>query len=263
MDLRKSKYIIPNSFTLTSVFLGLLAVIWAAGGHDGDMKKAAVAIVIAMLADMMDGRVARLTKTQSNFGVQMDSLADAISFGLVPAAVAGLYGVKDIVLGGVPVGIVAMFVYLAAGVMRLARFNITAGIPGKATGNFEGLPIPGGAGAVATLIWVSQDLALPRMETAVFLTLLMPVLGILMISRIRYVSFKHVKWGWYKRAAALLTATTLVLVAIKTQMSLVLFGVATLYAASGPCQAGLRLVSRLRGCPEDITEQDNGIAEDQ
>lgn len=256
MDLRKSKYIIPNSFTLTSAFLGLMAIIWAAGGTDGDMKRAAVAIIIAMLADMMDGRVARLTKTQSKFGVQMDSLADAISFGVAPAAVAYLYGVGSISWGQVPVGLISVFIYMAAGVMRLARFNVTAEVNTKTTGYFEGLPIPGGAAAVATFLWVSQDLGIPRVETSVLLTLSMPILGILMISRVPYLSFKHVKWGWSKRAAVLLLATLLVLIAIKTKASFVLLGIAVCYITICPILAGVHIFAKKHSVTDELTDEE-------
>ena len=254
MDLRKSKYIIPNSFTLTSAFLGLMAVIWAAGGTDGDMKKAVVAIVIAMLADTMDGKMARLTNTQSRFGVQMDSLADAISFGLAPAAVAYLYGVGQVTWGGVPVGLIGVFIYMAAGIMRLARFNLGAETNKKPAKFFEGLPIPGGAGAVATFLWVSLDLGMPRAETAVILTLVMPLLGILMISRVPYISLKHVKWAWYKRAGAVLAATVLILIAIKTKTSFVLLSVAVLYIVFCPLRAGVGLFAHKLSGPD--TEED-------
>jgi len=242
MDLRKSKYIIPNLFTLTSAFLGLMAILWAATGTDIGMKRAAIAIVIAMLADMMDGRVARLTKTESSFGVQMDSLADAISFGVAPAAVAYLYGLDKVVWGAVPLGLIAVFVYMATGVMRLARFNITAGIKSKPSQFFEGLPIPGGAAVVATLLWVSADLDLPRADISIILAIAMPVLGLFMISRIKYISLKHVKWGWYKRAMAMLTATAMVVLAVVTKASFVLLGISVLYAFFCPVLNGFMFV---------------------
>lgn len=244
MDLRKSKYIIPNLFTLTSAFMGLLAILWAATGTDLNMKRAAIAIVIAMLADMMDGRVARLTKTESNFGVQMDSLADAISFGVAPAAVAYLYGLNQIVWGEIPIGMVAVFVYMATGIMRLARFNITAGAASKPSQYFEGLPIPGGAAVVATLLWVSSDLGLARADISVILAITMPILGLLMVSRVRFISLKHVKWGWYKRAMALLAATSLVVLAVITKASFVLLGISVLYAFFCPIMNGFIFVKK-------------------
>ncbi len=259
MDLRKSKYIIPNLFTLTSAFLGLMAILWAATGNIADMQRAAIAIVIAMIADMMDGRVARLTKTQSSFGVQMDSLADAISFGVAPAAVAYMYGVGDVWWGGVPVGLIGVFVYMASGVMRLARFNITAGKASVPSKYFEGLPIPGGAAVVATMLWVATDLGLPAGDVSVLLAILMPVLGLLMVSRIRYLSFKHVKWGWSQRALVVLLATLLVVIAVRTKASFVLLGVSILYAFVCPLQDGVSFVHN-RG--RDLSSDEDSLDTD-
>jgi len=246
MDLRKSKYIIPNLFTLTSAFLGLMAILWAASGTDLNMKKAAIAIVIAMVADMMDGRVARLTKTESSFGVQMDSLADAISFGVAPAAVAYLYGLDKIIWHGTPVGLIAVFIYMATGVMRLARFNITAEKQKTPSRHFEGLPIPGGAAVVATLLWVSSDLGISRPAISLILAVMMPLIGMLMISRIKYISLKHVKWGWSTRALAMLLATTLVLLAVITKTSFVLLSISVLYAFFCPILNGFQFVRERR-----------------
>ena len=246
MDLQRSRYILPNLFTLTNAGLGLIALWWALKGDEWHLKAAAVAIVSAMLADMMDGRVARMTKTQSRFGVQLDSLADAVSFGVVPGVLSLAYGIDNLDLGWVPLGIISAMVFLFGGLLRLARFNVTAE-NGKSSPFFEGLPIPGAAAVVVTTIWVSLDLSIPRERIYPLLVGLLVILGFLMVSRVRYYSFKDLKAGWEIRAAMLIVGTVAVLAGVLTKASYVFLGFALFYALLGPLKEFRSLMQRALG----------------
>ncbi len=234
MDIRKSKYIFPNLFTLTNAFLGFLSITWAAQKDSWHLKAAAVAILMAMLADMMDGRIARLTRTQSRFGVQLDSLSDALSFGMAPAVLAYMYGLGDLEWAGMSIGTIAGAIYLFGGILRLARFNVTAEKKKKPSAFFEGMPIPAAAAILVTFIWATLDLDLPTTATLPFLIAGMPILGLLMISRVRYYSFKDLKAGLTPRIILLLIGTFSVVMAIYTKASYVFFVLAISYGLIGP-----------------------------
>lgn len=149
MRLGKVLFVFPTLFTLTSVFLGILSIISSA---EGKFPLAALSIVFSILFDSMDGRVARLTRTQSKFGVQIDSLADVVSFGVAPAILVYLFLLKDrLVVGQTDIGVAVAFLYVAAGAIRLARYNVEAGTA-RSPRLFSGLPIPGAAGTLAGLV---------------------------------------------------------------------------------------------------------------
>jgi len=183
MRLSRALFVLPTLFTLTSVFLGLVSVISAA---QGGFRLSALSILFAIVFDSIDGRVARLTRTQSKFGIQIDSLADVVSFGVAPAALVYLALLKErLVMGPVDLGLLAAFVYLAAGAVRLARYNVDAGRkPGRVKSFFTGLPIPAGAGCLAGMILglvrEGRDL------TAGAAALMMFLMGLLMVSTVKY-----------------------------------------------------------------------------
>src|SRR3954471_20338909 len=154
---RKGIYILPNLFTLAALFGGFYGIVMA---MDGRFDQAAVGIFCAMVLDSLDGRVARMTNTQSAFGEQMDSLSDMVSFGAAPALVAYTWSLKDLGRWGW----IAAFVYCACAMMRLARFNVNTGVVDKRY--FQGLPSPAAAALLAGFIWLMTDAGVQGYEVA-------------------------------------------------------------------------------------------------
>jgi CDP-diacylglycerol--serine O-phosphatidyltransferase len=143
-------FVLPNLFTVTSIAFGVYSMILASGAHGNpeDIKRAAIAIIFAIICDMVDGRVARLTKTQSEFGVQLDSLADLVSFGAAPAILLYHWGLSELGI----VGIGAAILYTICGALRLARFNVMATNHKGVMKFFTGMPIPAAAGFAASMV---------------------------------------------------------------------------------------------------------------
>ena len=179
---RRGAYIVPSLFTTANLLCGYLAVIRSL---QGEYEWAAVALFIAALLDRVDGWVARLTGTSSDFGVQLDSIADVISFGMAPAVLVYTWA-----LAGLPrPWSLAPFLYLAAGAVRLARFNIQA--PGQDKRWFVGLPIPAAACALASCVFYSPARVTDPLAAGL-VALLVATLSILMVSKVRYRSFKEI-----------------------------------------------------------------------
>lgn len=218
-------YLLPNLMTTSALFAGFYAIIAA---MNKQFEAAAIAIFIAMLLDGMDGRIARLTNTQSDFGVQYDSLSDLISFGLAPALVAYQWALFD--LG--KLGWLAAFVYAASTALRLARFNTQASSFDKRF--FQGLPSPAAAAVLAGLIWLGTRYELIGNIAVTIICLVLCVsVGILMVSNVRYHSFKELDLkGRRPFMVGLIIVSIFVLVAIEPP--LVLFLLALLYMLSGP-----------------------------
>ena len=179
---RKGIYLLPNLLTTGALFGGFYAVL---SGFSGNFEIAAIAIFVAMVFDGLDGRVARMTNTQSDFGVQYDSLSDMVSFGIAPAIVVYGWGLTG--LG--KVGIAAAFVYASCAALRLARFNVQSSVnSGKF---FIGLPSPAAAALIAGFVWSAYSLQ-PSWFISAFTALLTAVAGLLMVSNFKYPSFKHI-----------------------------------------------------------------------
>lgn len=221
---RRGIYLLPNLFTTACLFAGFYAVVAAMNSR---FEAAAVAIFIAMIMDGLDGRVARLTNTQSDFGAQYDSLADMVSFGLAPSLVIYMYALTG--LG--KLGWLAAFIYTACAALRLARFNTQVGVADKRY--FQGLASPAAAAVTAGLVWVSNDYKVDANLMALPACALTIMIGLLMVSNIRYRSFKdldlkgRVPFFW-------VLMVMLIFVAISIDPPRVLFGVFFLYALSGP-----------------------------
>ena len=195
VKLRKLMFVLPNLFTVTSIFCGFYALTLCAGeATPSQLYQAAIAIFFAMFFDGFDGRVARLTKTQSQFGVELDSLADAISFGIVPAMLVYKWALS-------PLGFLGMFIafaYAACGALRLARFNVIAQRQphGGASAFFVGLPIPFAAFGIVTLVlahYAMTDGAPLGAAAQVPIAAAVVLLSLLMVSTVRYRTFKHVR----------------------------------------------------------------------
>ncbi len=227
---RKGIYLLPNLFTTGALFAGYYSII---AGIQGKFEMAAFCIFIAALLDALDGRVARLTNTQSEFGEQYDSLSDLVSFGVAPSLLMfnwSLYYLNTVhpVLG--KLGWLAAFIYAVSGALRLARFNTQIGVADKAY--FQGLPSPAAAAVLSSFVWVCVELELNGTDLKYIALPLTVIVGLLMVSRIRYYSFKtipfreNVSFIWI-----LILVFIFVLLALKTAW--VLFVVFTGYALSG------------------------------
>ena len=196
LDLRKTLFILPNLITLSSVFCGFDSLRTSASAQgEEDFYKAALLIVFAMLFDMLDGRVARMTKTQSAFGLQIDSLADVVSFGAAPALLVYEWTLKRLQLPG----LIVSFLFVACGAVRLARFNVLSmgenGKPTKPSKYIVGLPIPGAAGILVAIIVANHAVAgaIGRPEYSWGILAVTALLSFFMVSTIRFRSFKEVK----------------------------------------------------------------------
>jgi CDP-diacylglycerol--serine O-phosphatidyltransferase len=178
---RRGIYILPSLFTTASLFAGFYAIVQA---MNGNFEYAPLAIFISMVMDALDGRVARLTHTESDFGAQYDSIVDMVSFGLAPSLI-----MYEWTLSGMgKLGWLAAFIYTAGAGLRLARFNVQVGIADKRY--FRGLPSPAAAALVMGLIWVLQSNGVPGKEISIGALLVTVFAGVLMVSNIRYRSFK-------------------------------------------------------------------------
>jgi len=220
---RKGIYLLPNLFTTAALFSGFYAII---SGMNGKFEDAAVAIFVAMVMDGLDGRVARLTNTQSKFGEQYDSLSDMVSFGVAPALVMFEWALVD--LG--KWGWAAAFCYTACAALRLARFN--AQIDQVDKGVFVGLNSPSAAALVAGAVWVGHSSGVP-LELAVLLALLTALVGLLMVSNFSYNSFKGIDLKGRVPFFKMLLVILLFAV-ISVNPPLVLLLLFTVYGFSGP-----------------------------
>jgi len=218
-------FLLPNLFTTAALFAGFYGIVAAINDR---FAAAAAAIFIAMLLDGMDGRIARMTNTQSAFGAEYDSLADMVSFGLTPALVAYEWVLQS--LG--KLGWLAAFVYTSAAALRLARFNTQIGNADKRY--FQGLPSPAAAALIAGLVWVGHDYEMRAVGGTTIVALALTIAAaLLMVSNIRFYSFKEIDFRGRVPFVALL-AVVLAFVFISLDPGSVLFGLFFTYAASGP-----------------------------
>ena len=243
-------YLLPNLFTTGCLFSGFYAIVAAI---DGNYERAGFAVFAAMLFDTLDGRVARLTRTESAFGKEYDSLADMVSFGVAPAIVAYQWGVVRLYEYGQVwgrVGWLAAFFYAACAALRLARFNTRSSADKRF---FEGLPSPSAAAIVSAFIWSSSEWRGPGLPGLIVAALVTASAGFLMVSSFGYNSFKQLNAeGPVRFATMLLVLLGFVLIALYPPTALLaIFGT---YALSGPL---FWLLKRLRrGQRRDSQEAD-------
>jgi CDP-diacylglycerol--serine O-phosphatidyltransferase len=216
VDFRKTYYVLPNLFTLSSVFCGFISISLSASGVGGtDLYQAALAICFGFFFDTADGRVARLTKTQTDLGRDLDSLADLVTFGVAPGLLVYKWGLTS--FGRMGIFVAGLFV--CAGAMRLARFNVLsrredAGgqkAPGKYT---LGLTIPASASVVVLMVMVSHNAGPYRRISESFAAAVVLVLSYLMVSRVKFRSFKDVRLTKRTVGLALLIVGCIALVAL-------------------------------------------------
>ena len=217
-------YLLPNLITTASLFAGFYAIVAAI---DGRYLAAAWAIFVALILDGLDGRIARMTHSTSSFGVQYDSLADLVAFGVAPALLVYLWALKP--FG--KFGWVAAFLFVVCGALRLARFNVQTGSMDPRF--FNGFPIPAAAMVIATVIAFYHEIGEWAQEKHKYILVMIYVLSFLMVSNIKYFSFKKVEL-FKRHPFQTLVAAVLLFVAVAMAPELMGFPLMCLYAASGP-----------------------------
>lgn len=245
-------YLLPNLLTTGAMFFGFYAIV---AGIQGHFSAAAIAVFVAAVLDGMDGRVARLTGTQTDFGVQYDSLSDLVSFGLAPALVMytwSLSVLRDFGPLWGKVGWAVAFIYAACGALRLARFNTQAGVADKRY--FQGLASPAAAGLLMSFMWAMERAGIDGASVCFAALALTLVAGLLMVSRVRYFSFKS--WPRHDRVPFLwVIVALLILVLLAIDTADVLFVIALVYVVSGPVMTAMgRAAHRRRVRRGDDTE---------
>jgi len=220
----KGIYLLPNLFTTGALFFGFYAVVASMNGH---FEKAAIAIFVAMILDGLDGRVARMTNTQSEFGAEYDSLADMVSFGVAPALIAFSWSLQS--LG--QVGWIAAFIYVAGAALRLARFNTQIDTADK--NYFTGLASPAAAAIVAGTLWALSEYGVSGPDVAVLMSVVVGTAGLLMVSNVQYHSFKGIDLKGKVPFVAML-AIVAVFAVISLDPPTILLGVFLIYGSSGP-----------------------------
>lgn len=222
--LSRGIYVLPNLLTVSSLFAGFYAIVAALKGF---YTYAAISIFVAMVMDGLDGRVARMTNTMTKFGAELDSLTDMVSFGVAPAIVLYSWSLES--LG--KVGWLAAFIYVVAVALRLARFNTQIGKADKKY--FQGISSTAGAGFMASIVWIGQDLDISPHALSILLAFITVITGALMVSNIRYSSFKDVDLKKHVSFVVMLIVV-LAVVLISIEPAIVLFALFSLYLLSGP-----------------------------
>jgi len=226
---KRGIYLLPSIFTTFALFAGFYSIV---ASINGDYTLAAISIMVAMLWDTLDGRVARLTNTQSAFGAEYDSLSDLVSFGVAPALLVYLWSLSD--LGRI--GWLAAFIYLACAALRLARFNTQVGVTDKRY--FQGLSSPASAGVIASMIWLKfwnfEYLDFGVVSLSYYIGVSITILcGLLMVSNVRYFSFKEFESS-EKASFRFLLFTVLGFILLLYKPNVVLFTGFFIYMISGP-----------------------------
>ncbi|MDH5217468.1 MAG: CDP-diacylglycerol--serine O-phosphatidyltransferase [Gammaproteobacteria bacterium] len=243
---RRGIYLLPNLFTTGCLFGGFFSIIYAINGK---FEMAAIAIFIAMILDGLDGRVARLTNTQSEFGVQYDSLADMVSFGVAPGILMYQWALTDIG----KLGWLGAFMYTAGAALRLARFNTQAASSDKRF--FQGLPSPAAAAMVAGAVWVGADMAIDGKDIPILAWLVTVSAGLLMVSNFRYYSFKELDLRGKVPFVAMLFVV-LVFVFVSIDPPQVLFLIFMAFGFSGPVLTMVLLRKKRKERRQGLQEDD-------
>ena len=233
---RKGIYVLPNLLTLVALFGGFYAIVMAVNAR---FDQAALGVFFALVFDSLDGRVARMTNTQSAFGAQMDSLSDMVSFGAAPALVAYMWALKDLGRWGW----IAAFVYCACAALRLARFNVNTAVVDKRF--FQGLPSPAAAALVMGFIWLVNDQGVSGTDVHWSTFVLTLYAGLTMVTNLPFYSFKTVN---LKRSVpfAVIVLVALGIAAINIDPPIMIFGLFVVYGLSGYVLYGYRRVKGLQ-----------------
>ena len=254
LNLRKTLFILPNLITMSAIFCGFDSIRLsaqadgAAGSGEDDFHRAALLIVFSMFFDMMDGRVARMTKTQSAFGLQIDSLADIVSFGVAPAMLVYEWSLKRLGL----LGLAISFAFCACAAIRLARFNVltmgSEGKPSKPSKYFLGLPTPGAAGILVSIIVANHAVsgAIGRPEYVFAILGVTAVLSFLMVSNVEFRSFKDVKLNLRTALFVAFAVGSSAIISTQMKPAFVLVWLLGFYVLMGIFETLWRLPSRIR-----------------
>jgi CDP-diacylglycerol---serine O-phosphatidyltransferase len=236
---RRGIYLLPNLFTTAALFAGFYAIVQA---MNVNFDQAAVAIFVAMVLDGLDGRVARLTRTQSAFGAEYDSLSDMVCFGAAPALVIYEWSLR----GMGKLGWIAAFVYVAGAALRLARFNTLLEVADKRW--FLGIPSPSAAALVAGFVWIMDDYGVDADSVRWWAFAVTLFAGLTMVSNLKYYSFKTIN---LKKSVPFLAIFLIVLflALLSYQPAIVLFGAFVAYAISGFAVSGWMMLRRRRASP--------------
>ena len=229
-QLKKGIFILPNIFTSLNLFCGFYSII---SSIKGDFTAAAWAILVAGIFDLLDGKIARATNTTSKFGVEYDSLADLISFGLAPGLMIYLWALKPMDILGRTAWLAA-FLFLACGALRLARFNTNVGT--TSSDYFTGLPIPTAAGMNAAIVLICTRLNFSGTALNILVLVMLYVLSFLMVSTIKYNSFKKAEL-FTRMNFNILVAVILVIIFVAAEPEIALFSIGITYILSGPVTA--------------------------
>ncbi len=238
---RRGFYLLPNLLTSAALFSGFYAIIAA---FQGNHQRAAIGILIAGVFDGLDGRVARLTKTTSRFGIEYDSLSDLIAFGVAPGLLAYSWGLQ----GYGRLGWIAAFLYVGTTALRLARFNsLSTSSSDKAY--FLGLPCPSAAAMVASSVLICHHFGLYGPVQSVFVLAMIYVLSFLMVSTVRYFSFKEFPW-FQRHPFSSMVGVILAIAVIAIEPKVTLFIMVSAYVMSGPAVVSIRFfknhIARIR-----------------
>jgi CDP-diacylglycerol---serine O-phosphatidyltransferase len=256
VNLRKSLFILPNLFTLSSVFCGLYAIILCASGRGDDFYRASLLIIFAMFFDTIDGRVARLTRTQSAFGLQLDSLADVIAFGAAPAVLVYRWALEPLGL----IAVVACFTFTACGAIRLARFNVlsmsTAGAPKKPDKYILGLPTPGAAGILVSLVAANHAVSGGLAGTPVPILIVVIALAFFMVSTIRFRSLKDLRMSWRTMLLVGFALGSSIVLALQLHIAFALGWLLVSYVAIGLVESILSVTRRVARARSQREEED-------
>lgn len=246
----RSIYLLPNAFTTAALFCGFYAIVMA---MNGQFSNSAVAIFAAMVLDATDGRVARLTNTQSEFGAQYDSLSDMVSFGAAPALVVYEWSLR----GMGKLGWLAAFLYCAGAALRLARFNTNIAVVDKRF--FQGLPSPAAAALVAGFIWLMDDLRIAGTDFNWLSWSITVYAGLTMVTNVPFYSFKDIN---FRKSVPFITIFLIVLifVAVSSDPPKVLFGLFVIYGLSG---YGVFFWQWFKGKPVSIVQTSTEPGEDR
>jgi CDP-diacylglycerol--serine O-phosphatidyltransferase len=232
----KGLYVLPNLFTLAALFGGFYSIVMAMNGR---FDQAAIGVFCAMVLDSLDGRVARMTNTQSAFGEQMDSLSDMVSFGAAPALIAYVWGLTSLGRWGW----IAAFVYCACAALRLARFNVNTAVVDKSY--FQGLPSPAAAALVAGFIWLMTEAGVKGQDVRWYMFALTLYAGLTMVTNVPFYSFKDIS---LKRSVPFVVIVLIALgiAVINIDPPTVMFGLFMLYGFSGYALYGWRKAKGLQ-----------------
>jgi CDP-diacylglycerol--serine O-phosphatidyltransferase len=249
LDLRKTLFLLPNMITLSSVFCGFYSMVLSSRAqNEDDYYRAALLIVFAMFFDVLDGRVARMTKTQSAFGLQIDSLADVCSFGVAPALLIYHWTLQQLTT----LGLIACFVYVACGAVRLARFNVLSmdqsGAPATPGKYIVGLPIPGAAGILVSIVVANSAVqgVIGGAQYAMMILAITIGLAALMVSNVRFRSFKDLKLNLRTFALVAFAVGSSAIVATQLKAAFVLVWLLGFYVLMGIFESLWQFPRRLR-----------------